>query len=125
MKTIANRALERVLNCCISAPTGKSASLYAKEFPECRVNTVHTNYFIPVGTTNKNTGINRGLTDIHVLLVDKVRFHFIESILISTEKLLWKIYAILLSKLTYNVFILFLRCYRSSWSLVHVKNFIH
>ena len=122
MKTIANRVLELGLNCCISAPTGKLASVYAKEFPQCRVNTVHANYFIPVGTTNKNNGINWGLTDIHVLLVDEVRFHFIESILISTNKLLWKKYSMLLSKLTYKVFI-FLTCYHNSCSLKHVNNF--
>ena len=74
-----------------------------------QINTVHTNYFLPVGRINKNNGINWGLTDIHVLMVDEVRFYFIESILISIKKPLWKIYTILLSKLTFKFFILFLK----------------
>ena len=53
LKTIANRVLELGLNCCISAPTGKLASAYTVEFPDCRVNTVRNNYFIPVGKTIK------------------------------------------------------------------------
>ena len=77
LKTIANQVLQLGLNCCISAPTGKLASIYAKEYPDCRVNTVHSNYFIPVGNTNKNNDINWNLADVHVLLVDEVRFFFL------------------------------------------------
>ena len=73
LKIIANRVLEVGLNCCISAPTGKLASAYATEFPDCRVNRVHANYFIPVGNTNRNNGINWSLADVHMLLVDEVR----------------------------------------------------
>ena len=73
LKTIGNCVSKLGLNCCISAPTGKIASAYAAEFPDCRVNTVHSNYFIPVGKTNQNNGINWSLTDIHVLLVDEIR----------------------------------------------------
>ena len=65
LKIIANRVLEVGLNCCISAPTGKLASAYATEF--------HANYFIPVGNTNRNNGINWSLADVHMLLVDEVR----------------------------------------------------
>ena len=53
------------------------ASVYTKDFPDCKVNTVHSNYFIPVGKTNKNNGINWNLADVHVLLVDEVRFSFV------------------------------------------------
>ena len=115
LKTIANRVLDLGLNCCILAPTGILASVYAKEFPECRANTVHTNYFIPVGKTNKNNGINWSLTDIHVLLVDEVSFHLIESISIFSKTLLSKTYAILLSKVTFKVFKLLLKSYHSNW----------
>ena len=61
------------LNCCISASTGKLASAYAVEFPDCRVNTVHTNCYIPVENTNRNNAIHWTLVDVHVLLVDEVR----------------------------------------------------
>ena len=77
MKTIANQVLQLGLNFCVSAPIRKLVSVYAKEYPHCRVNTVHSNYFIPVGNTKKNNGINRSLADVHVLLVDKVRFSFV------------------------------------------------
>ena len=73
LKTIANRVSELGLNCCILAPTGKLARAYAAECPDYRVNTVHSNYFIPVGKTSQNNGINWSLTDVHVLLVDEVR----------------------------------------------------
>ena len=85
IETITNHVLQLDLNCCISAPTGKLASTYAKDFPACRVNTVHSNYFIPVDKTNKNNGINWGLADIHVLLVDEVIFYFIKSLYIPTK----------------------------------------
>ena len=86
LKTIANQVLELGLNCCISAPTGKLASTYAKEFPDCRVNTVHSNYFILVGKTNKNNGINWSLADVYVLLVDEVKFYFVKSLYLLTKK---------------------------------------
>ena len=69
--------LQLGLNCCISAPTGKLARVYGKEYPDSGVNTVHSNYFIPVGNTNKNNDINWNLADVHVLLVDEVRFFFL------------------------------------------------
>ena len=72
LKHIANYALELGLNICISAPTGKIASKYAMECPMCRCNTVHTNYFIPVGNSKQWYAINWGLSDLHVLLVDEV-----------------------------------------------------
>ena len=72
LKTIANHALELGLNFCVSAPTGKLASKYAVELPMCRCNTIHTNCFIPVGNTKQPNAINWGLSDVHVLLVDKV-----------------------------------------------------
>lgn len=68
-----HRIFEVVLNCCISAPIGKLAGRYAAEFPYCRVNTVHRNYFIPAEKTNQNNGIDWGLTDVHVVVVDEVR----------------------------------------------------
>ena len=54
------------------APTEKLASKYAIEHPMCRCNTVHTNYFIPVGNNKQRYAINWGLSDVHVLLVDEV-----------------------------------------------------
>ena len=72
LRFIANRVLELGLNCCISAPTGKLASAYSAEFTDCRVNTVHSRYFIPVGNTNRYNAINWTLADVHVLLVDEV-----------------------------------------------------
>ena len=72
LKHIADYALELGLNVCISAPTGKLASKYAIEHPMCRCNTVHTNYFIPVGNNKQRYAINWGLSDVHVLLVDEV-----------------------------------------------------
>ena len=54
---MANYATEHSYNVCVSAPTGKLASRYAKDLADCRCNTVHTNYHIPVGTnkTSYNT----------------------------------------------------------------------
>ena len=72
LKHIANYALELGLIICISAPTGKLASKYAMEHPMCRCNTVHTNYFNPVGNSKQRYAINWGLSDVHVLLVDEV-----------------------------------------------------
>ena len=74
LRAIANRVLALGLNCCISAATGKLATTYATEFPQCIANTVHTNCFIPVGKTRKICGINWSLADVHALLVDEVRF---------------------------------------------------
>lgn len=65
--------MERRLNVYISAPTGKLASTYAEQFPDCRANTVHTNYFIPVGDNQEANVINWSLADVHVLLVDEVK----------------------------------------------------
>ena len=64
--------MECGLNVCVSAPTGKLASTYAQELPSCRCNTVHTNYFVPVGDVEQSNPINWSLADIHVLLVDEV-----------------------------------------------------
>lgn len=49
------------------------ASRSAKDLADCRCNTVHTNYHIPVGTnkTSYNT-INGSLSDGHVLIIDEV-----------------------------------------------------
>ena len=41
--------MENNFKFCVSAPTGKLAARYAKDLPDCRCNTVHTNYFFPVG----------------------------------------------------------------------------
>ena len=73
LKVKANRIQKLGVKCCISVPTGKLATTYATEFPQCRANTVHSNFFIPVGNRKKNTSINWSLADVHVLLVDEVR----------------------------------------------------
>lgn len=67
-------------------PTGKLASAYAKDLPDCRVNNVHRNYFLPIGNTNKNNGINWNLADIHILLVDEVRVCYIKPLYLSLKK---------------------------------------
>ena len=58
LKTIASLAMERGLNVCMSAPTGKLVSTYSEQFPDCRGNTVHTNFFIPVGNNKEPNMIN-------------------------------------------------------------------
>ena len=72
LKTIANCALDRGLNVCFSAPTGKLSSKYAHQLPMCRCNTVHSNFLIPVDNSTHPNTINWGLSDVHVLLVDEV-----------------------------------------------------
>ena len=72
LKNIANHAVELGLNVCVSAPTGKLASKYVMELPMRRCNTVHTNYFIPVGKTKQPYAISWGLSDVHILLVEEV-----------------------------------------------------
>ena len=72
LRTIANRALDRGLNVCVSAPTGKLSSTYAHQLPTCRCNTVHSNFFIPVDNTTHPTTINWDLSKVHVLLADEV-----------------------------------------------------
>ena len=72
LKAIARTAIDYGLNVCISAPTGKLASTYAEELPSCRCNTVHANYFVPVGDVEESNPINWSLADVHVLLVDEV-----------------------------------------------------
>ena len=72
LRTIANRTLDRGLNVCVSAPTGKLSSTYAHQLPMCRCNTVHSNSFIPVDNTTHPNTINWGLSDVHVLLLDEV-----------------------------------------------------
>ena len=64
--------MEQGLNVCAFAPTGKLALTYAEVLPFCRCNTVHTNYFVPVGNNKVKNAINWSLADVHVLLVDEV-----------------------------------------------------
>lgn len=71
-RTIANCALGRGLNVCLSAPTENLSSTYAHQLPMCRGNTAHSNFFIPVDTTTHSNTINWGLSDVHVLLVDEM-----------------------------------------------------
>ena len=52
--------------------TGKLAPTYAQELPSCRCNTVHTNYFVPVGDVQQSNAINWSLAGVLVLLVDEV-----------------------------------------------------
>ena len=72
LKIIANCALERGLNVCLSAPTGKLSCTYVHQLPMCICNTVHSNYFIPVDKTAHPNTINWSLSDGHVLLVDEM-----------------------------------------------------
>ena len=89
LNSIANHALELGLNVYVSAPTGKLASTYAIELPMCRCNTVHTNYFIPVGNTRQSNVINWGLSDVHVLLEDEViRLSLLVALILVIDKLL-------------------------------------
>ena len=64
--------MEQGLIVCVSAPTGKLASTYAEILPFCRCNTIHANYFVPVGNIKGKNAINWSLADAHVLLVDEV-----------------------------------------------------
>ena len=80
LKAIAHAAMEQGLNVCVSGPTGKLASTYAKVLPFCRCNTLHTNYFVPVGNTKGKNVINWSLTNVHVLLVDEVTINMPLSI---------------------------------------------
>ena len=86
LKTIANQVLQLGLHCCISALTGKLASVYAKEYPDYRVNTVHSNYFLPIGKADENNSINWNLADVHVILVDEVRSSFVSRIYSPIKK---------------------------------------
>ena len=56
---------------CISALTGKLAARYARKFRGTKCNTVHTNFFIPVGNQQEN-GINWSLSDVSILIIDEV-----------------------------------------------------
>ena len=47
----------------ISAPTGKLEARYARKFAEIKCNTVHRNFFIPVGNQEGNR-INWSLFDV-------------------------------------------------------------
>ena len=67
----ANYATDKNLAICVSAPTGKLAARYEQQLPNCRCNTVVSNFTIPVG--EKRVGsVNWSLSDIHVLLIDEV-----------------------------------------------------
>ena len=66
-------------------PTGKLATAYAAEFTDCRVNTVHINYYIPVGNTNRSNAINWTLADVHVLLVDEVRCRYYTNVTLNQK----------------------------------------
>ena len=71
LRMIATYATERNLAVCVSAPTGKLAARYKQQLPNCRCNTVHSNFTIPVGQKDLGS-INWSLSDIHVLLIDEV-----------------------------------------------------
>ena len=106
LKTFASLAMKRRLNVCMSAPTGKLASTYAEQFPDCRANTVHTNFFILVGNNQEPNMIYWSLSDVHVLLVDEVLF-FIKLILYITDRKFTQEKNIIQMKL---IFYLFLFC---------------
>ena len=71
LKMIANYASDRNLVVCVSAPTGKLAARYKQQLRNCRCNTVHSNFTIPVGQKDLGS-MNWSLSDIHVLLIDEV-----------------------------------------------------
>ena len=71
LRMIANCATDKNLAVCVSAPTGKLAARYKQQLPNCKCNTVHSNFTIPVA--EKHTGsVNWSLSDVHVLLIDEV-----------------------------------------------------
>ena len=76
LQYIAKYAIQNGYNVCISAPTGKLAARYASRLPECRCNTVHANFYVPVNT-DEQLGINWSLADVHLLIVDEVYFCFL------------------------------------------------
>ena len=71
LKMIANYATDKNLAVCVSAPTGKLAARYKQQLPNCRCNTVHTNFTIPVDEKPAGS-VNWSLSDVHVLLIDEV-----------------------------------------------------
>ena len=79
LEYIAKYAIENGYNVCISAPTGKLAARYASRLPECRCNTVHSNFFIPVNN-DEQLGINWSLADVHILIVDEVYLSFLMTL---------------------------------------------
>ena len=81
LRAIANAAMDLGLNVCISAPTGKLASIYTQQFPSCQCNTVQSNYFVPVDNTKQTNTINWSLANVHALLVDKVHFRLSHALL--------------------------------------------
>ena len=79
LEYIAKYAIENGYNVCISAPTGKLAARYASRLPECRCNTVHSNFYIPVNN-DEHLGINWSLADVHILIVDEVYLFFLMTL---------------------------------------------
>ena len=75
LRMIANYGTDKNLRVCVSAPTGKLAARYKQQLPDCRCNTVHSNFTIPVGAKRMGS-INWSLSDIHVLLIDEVPSSF-------------------------------------------------
>ena len=77
LNCIARYATENGYNVCVAAPTSKLALRYAKDLPDCRCNTVYTNFHIPVGTNKSSYNtINWGLSDVHIIIVDEVFMFF-------------------------------------------------
>ena len=79
LRAIANYATEKNLKVCVSTPTGKLYVRYKQQLPNCRCNTVHTNFFIPVGVKDPGS-INWTLSDVHLLLVDEVPFIYLKCL---------------------------------------------
>ena len=86
------RQIVFIENHCQPGITTWTALLYistdrkVKEYRDYRVNTVHSNYFLPVGKADKNNSINWNLADVHVILVDEVRFSFVSRIYSPIKK---------------------------------------
>ena len=58
------------LKCLYISTDRETTSTYAQQLPSCRCNTVHTNYFVPVGDVQQPNAINWSLADVHILLAD-------------------------------------------------------
>ena len=71
LRMIANYATDKNLAVCLSAPTGELAARYKQQLPNCRCNTVHSNFTVPVGEKHMRS-VNWSLSDVHVLLIDGV-----------------------------------------------------
>lgn len=69
----------------ISAPTEKLAARYARKFSDIKCNTVNINFFISVGNQEEN-GINWSLSDVQILIVDKVFTYYYCLIFFNVKK---------------------------------------